>query len=106
MTRPSSPPPVVSNLETAAANHPVGDWAPPTAIHSHPCVHCPSAHAERLGDHDPESLDYKSASRADQLKSVFRCGWRPTKACKGYCDFLGVVEADLLAHAAQPEASK
>ncbi|MGH9903931.1 MAG: hypothetical protein ACRD68_19140 [Pyrinomonadaceae bacterium] len=51
----------------------------------------------RTGRHDPESLDYKAAPRDVQLDSVFRCAWRPEKLCRGYCDFLGVTEADLSA---------
>lgn len=63
-----------------------------TKIHTHLCKHCPSSHFPP----DPEALDYKAAPRAEQLESVFRCGWRKQKACKGYCDFLGVSEADLV----------
>jgi hypothetical protein len=62
-----------------------------TEIHTHPCKRCPSAHYPP----DPEALDYLAASRADQVGSVFRCGWRNDKACKGYCDFLGVTDEDL-----------
>jgi hypothetical protein len=65
----------------------------PTQIHAHPCKHCPSAHHEP----DPESLDYLAAPRAEQIDSVFVCAWRPDKQCKGYCDFLGVNEAELVA---------
>lgn len=67
----------------------------PKEIHKAPCKHCPSAHAERVGEHDPESQDYKAAPRAIQLESCFPCGWRPEKLCKGYCDYLGVTEGDL-----------
>ena len=64
-----------------------------TSIHEHACAHCPSAHFPP----DEESLDYLRAPRRVQLESVFRCGWRPQKACRGYCDVLDVTEADLQA---------
>jgi hypothetical protein len=60
-------------------------------IHTHACKHCPSAHYPP----DEESLDYKGAPRQIQLEAVFRCAWRPDKACKGLCDFLEVSEQDL-----------
>ena len=68
----------------------------PCEIHKAPCKHCPSAAATRSGHHDPESLDYKAAPRDVQIESVFPCGWRPEKMCKGYSDWLGVTESDLL----------
>ncbi len=61
-----------------------------TEIHTHPCAHCPST-----GEPDPETLDFMIAPRREQIESVFPCGWRNTKACKAYCDRLGVSEADL-----------
>jgi hypothetical protein len=68
-------------------------WQPPCKqIHTSPCKHCPSAHSEP----DPECLDIKeSYPREAQRDTLFRCAWRPEKLCKGYCDFLGFMEADL-----------
>jgi hypothetical protein len=34
-------------------------------------------------------------AREVQLEGVFSCAWRPGALCKGYCDFLGITEADL-----------
>lgn len=60
-------------------------------IHAHPCVNCPSTYAP-----DAECVDIKErTSREEQIASVFACGWRAQKLCKGYCDYLNVVEADL-----------
>lgn len=75
------------------------DLTRPVAIHRHPCKHCPSA----LSPPDDITLDYMAAPRAEQLDSVFRCAWRRQKACKGYCDLLGVTESDLAAAFSSPE---
>lgn len=70
----------------------IADEGRPTKIHASPCVHCPSV---AMPD-DPETLDLKDhGTRAEQLESVFRCAWRREKACRGYCDRLGINEADL-----------
>ncbi len=63
----------------------------PKLIHMAPCKDCPSAHHAP----DPEALDYLTYPRAVQVESCFPCAWRPQKLCKGYCDFLGVTEAEL-----------
>lgn len=64
----------------------------PRAIHTSPCVNCPSAHFPP----DPECVDIKEhCDRATQLDSVFTCAWREGKLCKGYCDYLNITEADL-----------
>jgi hypothetical protein len=66
----------------------------PTRIHAHHCAHCPSV---AMPD-DPETADIKAnATREQQIESVFRCAWRRDKACKGYCDKLGIEDADLAA---------
>ena len=59
-------------------------------IHVDACEHCPSRNPP-----DPECKDIKTWPRAEQIETVFRCAWRPSKACKGYCDFLGITERDL-----------
>lgn len=66
------------------------DLPPTVEIHAHPCTYCPSV----AGD-DPWLADMAAAPRVEQVASVFRCGWRPGKLCRGYCDRLGVTEADL-----------
>lgn len=65
---------------------------PPPApeMHTHPCVHCPSVQG-----HDPESADIATWSHADRVETAFPCGWRPNKYCKGYCDQMGISNADL-----------
>lgn len=60
-------------------------------LHAEPCEHCPSAHHPP----DPESEQFLRASRTTQLTSVFRCAWRNEKACKGWCDYLGISEEEL-----------
>jgi len=68
----------------------------PTQIHRHCCKHCPSApHRE----HDPESLAYAAADYETRVDAVFRCAWRPEKACKGNADLLRITEQDLRARA-------
>lgn len=68
-----------------------------TEIHRHPCKHCPSAH-------HPASEEMEDIlawdSRPHQLDTVFRCAWRTTKACRGYCDALDVSEEELKQHVA------
>lgn len=61
-------------------------------IHAHPCAHCPSANQP---EPDEMTRDILTWTRAGQLERVFRCAWRGKKACKGYCDVLGVSEAEL-----------
>lgn len=64
----------------------------PREIHTHPCALCPSI----CSTDDPESIDIRDrASHAEKIESVFRCGWRSEKACKGYVDFIGVTAEDL-----------
>lgn len=72
---------------------------PPTEqvseIHRNVCRYCPSAHYPP----DPECIDIKETwSRREQVESVFGCGWRQHKACKGYCDYLGVTADELKQH--------
>lgn len=61
-------------------------------IHRAPCQHCPSAHHPP----DPELLDCRAYPKEIRVAHhLFVCAWRPTKVCKGLCDFLGVTEADV-----------
>jgi hypothetical protein len=69
-------------------------------IHTHPCAHCPSAHWPP----DDEMIDYMTAPLEIKLDSVFRCGWRDTKACKGLCDLLEVTPDQLREFAARENA--
>jgi hypothetical protein len=62
----------------------------PTEIHAEPCEHCPSAHHPP----DPEALDMRAWPRHLQVAAAFPCAWRPTKLCKGYCDSIGMTDAD------------
>lgn len=60
---------------------------PPVEIHAHACTNCPSV----ASPDDPEVNDLlSSGTREQQIESVFRCAWRRDKACKGYCDKLGI----------------
>ena len=61
-------------------------------IHTHACQHCPSIHTLD----DPDSLQIRDfATLEEKIESVFRCGWRGEKACRGYADFIGVTAEDL-----------
>jgi hypothetical protein len=65
---------------------------PASCIHAHACQHCPSVHTPD----DPESLQIRDfASKEEKIESVFRCAWRREKACRGYCDFIGVTDEDI-----------
>jgi hypothetical protein len=65
-------------------------------IHKVPCKKCPSIIDKINGVIDPEVEDTRSLSRKEQLKTVFTCGWRPSKLCKGYCDDFSITEKDLI----------
>jgi hypothetical protein len=70
---------------------------PPAAeVHAHACRHCPSALGQVHG-HDPEVQDVLTWPRADQLETLFVCGWRPTKLCRGYVDTLACTPDELRA---------
>lgn len=64
----------------------------PVEIYKQPCPHCPS-----MKGTDPEVEDMMTWPRDAQVDTVFPCAWRKEKMCKGYCDKLGVTEADLRA---------
>ena len=66
------------------------DVARPTEIHESPCERCPSAHFPP----DPEALDMRQWPRRLQVEAAFPCAWRPEKLCKGYCDSIGMTEAE------------
>ena len=64
----------------------------PHEIHGNSCAHCPSV---AMPD-DPETEEIlRHATRSEQIDSVFRCAWRRKKACRGYCDRLGITVEDL-----------
>lgn len=61
-------------------------------IHLAPCKRCPSAHYPP----DPEAEDWKAAPKQYRLSDgLFVCAWRPSKVCKGLCDFLELTEEDV-----------
>jgi hypothetical protein len=69
-----------------------GDGERIRLIHTHACQHCPSIHTLD----DPYSLQIRDfATLEEKIESVFRCGWRGEKACRGYADFIGVTAEDL-----------
>lgn len=65
-------------------------------IHKVPCRNCPSIIDKLNGVIDPENEEVKSFPREQQIKTVFACGWRPSKLCKGYCDEFNIKEEDLI----------
>jgi len=56
-------------------------------MHKTPCKQCPSTR-----DPDTESQDIKdNISKEYFIKEyMFVCAWRPSKICKGLCDFMEV----------------
>lgn len=65
-------------------------------IHRVPCKNCPSVVNKVNGVIDPENEEVKLFPREEQIKTVFPCGWRPSKLCKGYCDDFSIKEKDLV----------
>lgn len=65
-------------------------------IHKIACKNCPSVFNKKNNIIDLETEQIKNESRKYQLQSVFPCGWRGSKLCKGYCDELKIKETDLL----------
>jgi hypothetical protein len=65
-------------------------------IHKVPCKNCPSVINKLTGTVDPENEEVKLFTRQEQIKTVFPCGWRPSKLCKGYCDDFSIKEEDLV----------
>jgi hypothetical protein len=59
--------------------------------HKVPCRHCPSAHFPP----DQESEDILTWPHAERVRAAFPCGWNGKRYCKGYCDQMGVSDADL-----------
>lgn len=53
-------------------------------IHKGCCKRCPSAQGE-----DPEVKDIKEHCSKEHIAKefLFVCAWRPSKLCKGYCDY-------------------
>lgn len=65
-------------------------------IHKTPCKNCPSVINKENGIIDPENEEVKLFPREEQIKTVFPCGWRSSKLCKGYCDEFNITEKDLV----------
>lgn len=55
-------------------------------VHSRPCKHCPS----KGGATDPEVDDILTWPKERQWETVFPCGFRPSKLCRGYVDTVGM----------------
>ena len=64
---------------------------PEPRAHTAPCKNCPSAHYPP----DPESEDIVKWPHELRLQTAFACGWAPKRYCKGYCDQMGISDADL-----------
>lgn len=64
-----------------------------TEVHANPCAYCPT---KMDGDRDPELLAMKEASREYQAQHVFICGWRTNKLCRGYVDYYGLTDEEVL----------
>jgi hypothetical protein len=65
-------------------------------IHKSPCKNCPSIFNKENKIIDLENEEVKNYPREEQIKSVFPCGWRGSKLCKGYCDEFNIKEKDLI----------
>lgn len=65
-----------------------------TTIHKNACKYCPSTKDIQ----DPEMLDIKATMTKEQVikDTLFVCAWRTDKLCKGYCDYFGITEKDLI----------
>lgn len=61
--------------------------------HKVACKNCPSEHFAP----DPECLDMMQLSHAERVKTAFPCAWNGKRYCKGYCDRMGISDADLRA---------
>ncbi len=65
-------------------------------IHKVSCKNCPSEYNKKHNIIDYENEEVKNYPREEQLKTVFPCGWRGSKLCKGYCDEFKINETDLI----------
>lgn len=70
---------------------PVPPPQPQPRAHKVACKHCPSAHSPI----DQESGDILTWPHGDRVQTAFPCGWNGKRYCKGYCDQMGVSDADL-----------
>lgn len=52
-----------------------------TEVHERACRNCPSIQGT-----DPEVMDILRWPEAERMATIFPCGWRPWKYCKGYFD--------------------
>jgi hypothetical protein len=64
---------------------------PEPRMHAVACQHCPSTHHAP----DPQVLDTLKLPFAQRLETCFPCGWNPKRYCRGYCEAMGVSDADL-----------
>ncbi len=89
---------VTKSIKDHLENHSKVDLIYPNRfkeIHKVPCKNCPSVYNKENNVLDPENEDMKTYPREEQIKSVFPCGWRNSKLCKGYCDDFNIKEEDL-----------
>ena len=56
-------------------------------IHKQLCKNCPSQYG-----HDPETQQIKDTCSKEWIakNTLFVCGWRGSKLCKGYCDSMDI----------------
>lgn len=66
-------------------------------IHKVPCKNCPSAIGMNRGEEDPESKEIKEGFSKGMIVNevLFVCAWRPSKLCKGLCDYMEVTQEDI-----------
>jgi hypothetical protein len=89
---------ITKTIKTHLENHSKVDLIYPNRfkeIHKVACEKCPSVYYRENNISDPEVEDIKNYTREEQIKTVFPCGWRNSKLCKGYCDDFNINENDL-----------
>ena len=61
-------------------------------IHKTCCKNCPSEYYRRNNITDMECEDIKATFCKEEIVNefLFVCAWRPSKLCKGICDFYGI----------------
>jgi hypothetical protein len=66
-------------------------------IHKVPCKNCPSAIGKLRGEEDPECKEIKETCSKGLIVNefLFVCAWRPSKLCKGNCDYMEITEEDI-----------
>jgi len=67
-----------------------------TEIHKACCKRCPTNNNRKAGIIDEESEEIKRLPKKLIAKEyLFVCTWRPSKLCKGICDFMEIDEGFL-----------